>query len=649
MRVPAAFLLAAVACGGPNPPRAAVAPSPSPAPSLAPSAAPSPARRATWTPLDGTFVAERLRVWQSSACAIGGDGRVACWGQVEYDDDSVAVERRQGMSTPHVLEGVGGVIDVARSWHYLCVAQRAGAGDGGCFVTIGLDRAAPVFPSPAVELQVADGGICAVMRDGRVGCVDHDGAYTDAGVRDLTALRCSGHACCGVSAAGAVACFGERTPALPRLPPATAVAFSGDEGCVRTRAGGAACWGDGAKPLARPSGVRDVAIVDHEPCVVLDDGGLACASGRVPAAEAKVVAADHACVRYRDGAVACTGTNDHGELGDGGVQLSPLPMLVPRVDEVVELDVAHAGVCVVRRDRTQWCWGNGQLPTALGVANGVRVPAQYLASCRATATAIRCEIPGYGGAWDRETIAAPKGVRSIKAAAMHRDASLCLVDAAGSVHCRHGMSEGGLDDRWVPLASPAPVADLAPLGVGFCARHTDGRASCFVDHRYDDDDDFLEALPTGQLELVPGIADATSLVAGQGVACVITRTAEVWCWDGDRRQPWQVTALTGATALGANHLHHCAVKDGEVWCWGDNFLGQLGTGAGGGRITPERAPVRAKTSFRAVSVGTGRDSTCALDDQGLVWCWGANTYGQLGQRRVHRAEGWSRVVGLGPR
>jgi hypothetical protein len=577
------------------------------------------------------------------------DGKVACWGQVEYDDDSVAVERRAGMSTPHLLVGVAGAIDVVHEWFYVCVAQRADAGDGRCFVTNDIDRKPPDFPSPPVELQAGNHGICATMRDGTVGCVDLDGKFTDAGVRDLSQLTCSDRGCCGITKAGAVACFGDDRPKLPKLPPASAVVVAHDEGCIRTRAGGAQCWGDDAKTLTRASGVRGVARVEYSPCVILDDGTMRCASTRVPEGTG-VAAADYSCVLHTAGAVSCTSHNSHGELGDGGTTLSPVPLQVPGVDGVVALNVAHVDVCAVRRDKSLWCWGGSLAPADRGDVGGTPIPAQYVSGCRNTGTSIRCGVPTLGGDWESDSIMPPRTVKTIKTAAIHRDGSICLVDGAGAVVCRHGMSEGGVDDRWVPLAAPAAVEELDPLAVGFCARHADGRVSCFVDHRYDNDDDFLETLPAGKLTLVPGIEHATTLVTGQDIACVLTKTSEVWCWraDADAPRPWQMSSLTGATALGAGDRHHCAVLRGDVWCWGDGFLGQLGTGGGTGRIQPAKDPVRVKASFKAVQVGTGRESSCALDDQGKVWCWGANTYGQLGQPRVHRADGWSKVVGIGP-
>jgi hypothetical protein len=276
---------------------------------------------------------------------------------------------------------------------------------------------------------------------------------------------------------------------------------------------------------------------------------------------------------------------------------------------------------------------------------GKFVPGQYVAGCRSDGS-IHCGHESATGGWQQETFHAGSNA---KTAALHRDSTICVVDDAGAIKCRHGMSEGGVSPAWVPLASPAPVEQLVPVAVGFCARHTDGRVSCWVDHRYDNDDDFLEGLPKKpRLSYVDGIENVTQLAAGQGVVCAITKTREVWCFHSENGKPNKLPTLTGATSLGANHVHTCAVVEGDVWCWGDNFLGQLGTGTGTGRIDPITEPVKVKASFKAVKVGTGRSATCALDDHGKVWCWGANESGQLGLPHIKYDEGWSKVVGIGP-
>ena len=73
--------------------------------------------------------------------------------------------------------------------------------------------------------------------------------------------------------------------------------------------------------------------------------------------------------------------------------------------------------------------------------------------------------------------------------------------------------------------------------------------------------------------------------------------------------------------------HSCAVRDdGTVWCWGRNDFGQLGDGT----ATDSNVPVQAIGIANATKVEAGELFTCALDDAGQVSCWGNNQAGQLG-------------------
>jgi len=76
--------------------------------------------------------------------------------------------------------------------------------------------------------------------------------------------------------------------------------------------------------------------------------------------------------------------------------------------------------------------------------------------------------------------------------------------------------------------------------------------------------------------------------------------------------------------LGA--FHTCAIKqDGSLWCWGNNEFGQLGVGI----LSDELTPVRIIPSgIAAVSLGSAH--TCAVGQDGSLWCWGNNEFGQLG-------------------
>jgi alpha-tubulin suppressor-like RCC1 family protein len=90
-----------------------------------------------------------------------------------------------------------------------------------------------------------------------------------------------------------------------------------------------------------------------------------------------------------------------------------------------------------------------------------------------------------------------------------------------------------------------------------------------------------------------------------------------------------VSGLTDATALSAGSAHTCALRaDSLVFCWGANGFGQLGDGTTLSRPWPETVEFGAVPG--AIAVTAGGFHTCALLDNGIPYCWGSNFTGQLG-------------------
>ena len=82
--------------------------------------------------------------------------------------------------------------------------------------------------------------------------------------------------------------------------------------------------------------------------------------------------------------------------------------------------------------------------------------------------------------------------------------------------------------------------------------------------------------------------------------------------------------------MAAGEDHSCAIKDdGMVRCWGEGANGRLGYGGSADRNSPT-AVSSLGTGRTAVDITAGGDHTCVVLDDGSVKCWGANTYGQLG-------------------
>jgi alpha-tubulin suppressor-like RCC1 family protein len=101
-------------------------------------------------------------------------------------------------------------------------------------------------------------------------------------------------------------------------------------------------------------------------------------------------------------------------------------------------------------------------------------------------------------------------------------------------------------------------------------------------------------------------------------------------------------APVGASTLSVGLAHACAVAaSGAAYCWGNNYVGQLGTGDTASSRVP--APVAGAHAFRSISAGESH--TCGVATDGATWCWGSNASGQLGVAGVAQTATPVRVTG----
>ena len=135
----------------------------------------------------------------------------------------------------------------------------------------------------------------------------------------------------------------------------------------------------------------------------------------------------------------------------------------------------------------------------------------------------------------------------------------------------------------------------------------------------------------------------TRLSASYGSSCAIASSGGVVCWgDNDVGQlgtgsaapdmsstPLPVFGLeSGVRALFGGTVAHCALLlSGQVSCWGDSVFG-VQDGVPKHEIT--YAPVAAPGLSQIASMGIGTYFHCALDVDGYVQCYGLNSAGQLG-------------------
>ncbi len=89
--------------------------------------------------------------------------------------------------------------------------------------------------------------------------------------------------------------------------------------------------------------------------------------------------------------------------------------------------------------------------------------------------------------------------------------------------------------------------------------------------------------------------------------------------------------LTIWKQVSAGRYHACAIStEGKLYCWGANSSGQLGFVSSGALIS---IPTQVGKVSTWKAVATGYSYTCAIQGTGALYCWGENSEGQLGVKK----------------
>ena len=350
-----------------------------------------------------------------------------------------------------------------------------------------------------------------------------------------------------------------------------------------------------------------------------------------------VVAGDgFTCGMLPDGRAVCWGVNYFGQLGIGAARrytATLAPVLVRATEGFRSLTAGAAHACGIATSGAAYCWG-GNERAPLG--DGSRVD-------RAIPTRVQGTV-----AFD-----------SIAAGAFHT----CGLPSSGQVHCWGDNRYGQLGSDAVGLADVprAAAGDLRFVavsagGVHTCGVRADGAAYCWGDDAYGQ---LGAGLAVGARSAAPvrvaAAVDFAAISAGDTHTCGLSRAGQLYCWGsntvgqlgtGDavpRDLPAAVAGGVTFRSVDAGGAHTCAVgTDGAPYCWGGNDRGQVGNGAALGGPVPVDGPnpyvvtaparVAAMGSVASLAAGSERH-TCALAPGGEAYCWGENGSGALGLGR----------------
>lgn len=325
----------------------------------------------------------------------------------------------------------------------------------------------------------------------------------------------------------------------------------------------------------------------------------------------------------------CWGFDGDGLLGNGG----------GNTDSNVPVEVAGAGAdwdtvsvgdlsaCARRTSGRLYCWGGDQFG-ALGNGGGN------------TSSNIPAEVAG--GATDWASVST------------YSDTT-CAVKTTGHLFCwgtdeMGVLGNGGTDtDSSMPVEVAGGASNWAAVAVGnehVCARKTTGRLFCWGRDSDGNLGDGPSLVHRSRPSPVAGNSTKWVLVsAGYRHTCAVKTTGRVYCWGWDWRgtlgTPGQddfnrpvPTEVVGATAdwssvTGGSFLTCGRRVSGRLYCWGDNTYDELGNANLPYDFSPR--PVRVSGGFTDwASVAAGGTHACAIRAAGALYCWGYNYYGQVG-------------------
>jgi len=86
------------------------------------------------------------------------------------------------------------------------------------------------------------------------------------------------------------------------------------------------------------------------------------------------------------------------------------------------------------------------------------------------------------------------------------------------------------------------------------------------------------------------------------------------------------------TQVSVGYSHTCALdSDGLAYCWGNGASGRLGNNSTLNSSVPVAVNTAGVLAGKVLSqISVGREYTCALDSDGLAYCWGYGASGRLG-------------------
>ncbi len=362
-----------------------------------------------------------------------------------------------------------------------------------------------------------------------------------------------------------------------------------------------------------------IKLCDVPPVVVACTTSGLCKAIRVCPDPFTMVSAggSHTCALTKSGAALCWGLNNQGQLGyptnnscNSAVTLTSLCSTRPQrvvcpagtPCRFTHISVGQTLTVAIDTNGDAWWWGRGA-PTHNKVT----------ATLAGNPVSFSTSAAGYGHG--------------------------CAISTSRSeVWCwgANGAGETGSVVPMIDVPYTAPVRALVPMKfrkVVAGGEHTCGIGSGGMDIVcWGRDDENQTSGPNssqvGQFffQHFGGLTPILDVTTSSNKTCVILGNNNgVRCWGATAIL--NVAPFGNPEHLAAGFGHVCATSNQQASCVGTNNWGELGTGTMTLSTTP--VPVKAPPALYA-NIAAGDSHSCGLTPDGDIFCWGSNLWGQVG-------------------
>jgi len=392
--------------------------------------------------------------------------------------------------------------------------------------------------------------------------------------------------------------------------------------CAMTVAGGVKCWG-----YNQYGQVGDGTFTERfQPVDVIgmNNGVTSIDAGN-----------EHVCAINNDGSIKCWGRGDGGQLGDGTTGMAYTPTSVVSLDSGVDaISTTGDFTCALTSNGGVKCWGynvSGNLGN--GTFNNSNIPV--------------------------DVIGLDSGVQSVSSGGLHTCALISGKVKCWGDNFYGQLGNGSDSPSPIPTSVIGLPNDIIAISLGWtytCALTNTGSVKCWGDNSYGQLGDGTMNSSRSPVDVVGLSNGVVKISTGQGHTCALINDGSVKCWGGNnvgqlgdgtfinRSTPVTVPGLI-ATTIEIGWASSCALTSGQgARCWGNNAAGQLGNGTNTNSPTPVKV-VNLPDQINAISVGIGH--ACVITSLNEIKCWGANIFGELGNGSTLQSNTPVNVIELG--